>query len=146
MGPQPMRIWVDRLTAEHAMHGWDIRSSLDAEAQFLTTSLPALCDMAVRAVRRAFRPDPSRSRPIRYRFIVEAPHAVRRDLILSSAGGRYQAPPEAEADVTFEAGTATYLLVMYGRHPLREGVQSGRMCATGPAELVATLDRSFVGG
>jgi uncharacterized protein (TIGR03083 family) len=145
-GPQPMRIWVDRITAEHAMHGWDIRSSFDTEATFLPTSLPALCDMAVRAVRRAFRPDPLRRRPIRYRFIVDAPHTVSHDLIISADGGRYQAPPEAEADVTFEADTPTYLLVMYGRHPLHEAIQSGRMRVTGSAELVDTLETSFVGG
>jgi hypothetical protein len=47
---------------------------------------------------------------------------------------------------TFEADTATYLLVMYGRHPVHEAVQSRRMRATGPAELVDTLERSFVAG
>jgi uncharacterized protein (TIGR03083 family) len=145
-GPQPLRIWVDRINAEHAMHGWDIRSSFDAEATFLPTSLPPLCDMAVRAVRRAFRPDPLRSVPIRYCFSVDTPHAVKHDLILSADGGRYQALPEAVADVTFEADTLTYLLVIYGRQPLHEAVRSGRMRATGPAELVATLERSFVGG
>jgi uncharacterized protein (TIGR03083 family) len=146
MGPQPVRIWVDRIIAEHAMHGWDIRSSLDAKATFLPTSLPALCDMAARAVRRAFRPDPLRIRPIRYRFIVNTPHVVTHDLVLSADGGRYEALTEAQADVTFEADTPTYLLVIYGRHPLHEAVQSGRMRATGPAEMVTALERSFVGG
>jgi hypothetical protein len=50
------------------------------------------------------------------------------------------------ADVTFEADTPTYFLVIYGRQPLHEAVQSGRMRANGPTELVATLERSFVGG
>jgi uncharacterized protein (TIGR03083 family) len=145
-GPQPMDIWVDRIIAEHAMHGWDIRSSLDADATFLPTSLAALCDMVVRAVRRAFRPDPLRRRPIRYRFVVDAPHTVSHDLILSADGGSYQALPEGEADVTFEADTPTYLLVMYGRHALHEAVRSGRVRVTGPTELVDTLETSFVGG
>jgi hypothetical protein len=100
-GPQPIRVWVDRITAEHAMHGWDIRSSFDAEATFLPTSLQPLCDMAVRAVRRAFRPDPLRSSPIRYRFIVNAPYAVTHDLVLSSDGGRYQGLPEADGGCHF---------------------------------------------
>jgi uncharacterized protein (TIGR03083 family) len=146
MGSEPMPVWVDIRITEHAMHGWDIRSSFDPEATFLRTSLPALCNMAVRAVRRAFRPDPLRMRAIRYRFIVDAPHTVRHDLILSADGGRYQAPPEGKADVTLEADTATYLLVMYGRQPLHEAVQSSRMHVTGPAELVDMLERSFVGG
>jgi uncharacterized protein (TIGR03083 family) len=96
---------VDIRITEHAMHSWDTRSRFDTQATFLPTSLRALCDKAAPAVHRAFRPDPSRARPIRYRFIVGAPHTVSHDLILSAEGGRYQAPPEGEADVSFEADT-----------------------------------------
>ena len=120
MGPQPMRIWVDRITAEHAMHGWDIRSRLDTKATFLPASLPALCDMAARAVRRAFRPDPLRIRPFRLHMWS---HMFSSSLLMAVATKLFRKQKRMSLSRPTHRPT---LLVIYGRHPLHEAVQSGR--------------------
>lgn len=89
---RPMTVYalVGARTTELAIHGWDIPSQLEPVAHLSPESLPALLATVDRAVRRAFRPDGQRSRPIHYRFVVTEPLATTTDMILSREGARLE--------------------------------------------------------
>jgi uncharacterized protein (TIGR03083 family) len=146
MGPEPVRTLIDMRITELAMHGWDIRSRFDPQATLSTDSLPALCNTIPRAVRRAFRPEASRSTPVRYRFVVTEPVAVRQDIVLSREGGRCESASNSKADVTFQCTAATYVLVMFGRCTVEAALRDGRLSYEGEPGLVAAFGRAFVGG
>jgi uncharacterized protein (TIGR03083 family) len=146
MGPEPVRAWIDMRITELAMHGWDIRSRFDPQATLSTDSLQALCNTIPRAVRRAFRPGASRSAPVRYRFVVTEPVAVRQDIVLSREGGRCEPASDSKADVTFRCTADTYVLVMFGRCSVEAALRDGRLSYEGAPELVAAFGQAFVGG
>src|SRR5262249_43378588 len=146
MGPAPVRTFIDMRITELAMHGWDMRSRFDPQATLSTDSLPALCQTIPRAVRRAFRPEASRRTPVRYRFVVTEPVAVRQDIVLSQEGGRCEPVSDSQADVTFQCTTETYVLVMFGRLAVETASHDGRLSYEGDPELVAAFGQAFVGG
>jgi uncharacterized protein (TIGR03083 family) len=146
MGPEPVRTFIDMRITELAMHGWDMRSRFDPQATLSTDSLPALCTTIPRAVRRAFRPEASRSIPVRYRFVVTKPVAVRQDIVLSREGSRCEPASDSKADVTFRCTAETYVLVMFGRCSVEAALRDGRLSYEGDPELVAAFGQAFVGG
>ncbi len=97
-------------------------------------------------MRRAFRPDASRSPPVRYRFAVEEPVAVRQDIVLSREGGRCEPASDSKADVTFRCTAEIYVLVMFGRCTAEAALRDGRLSYEGDPELVAAFGQAFVGG
>ena len=146
MGPEPVRTWVDILTTETCMHAWDIRSRFDPEYHLSDDSLPALFNTVPRAIRRAFRPDPARTPPTRYRFVVDGAGQAVQDIVLDERGGRRESPGGAQADVTLRCSAETFILVMFGRLRLDNALSDGRITYDGPERLVAALGRAFVGG
>ena len=146
MGPEPVRTLIDMRITELAMHGWDMRSRFDPQATLSTESLPALCQTIPRAVRRAFRPEASRSTPVRYRFVVTGPVAVRQDIVLRKEGGRCEPASDSQADVTFRCTTETYVLVMFGRLAVETAVHDGRLAYEGASGLAVAFRQAFVGG
>ena len=60
--PETVRSKADIRIAELAMHEWDMRWALDPDAVLAEDSLPGLVYASGRAVRRAFRADPSREK------------------------------------------------------------------------------------
>jgi uncharacterized protein (TIGR03083 family) len=146
MGAEPVRTLIDVRITELAMHGWDIRSRFDPQATLSTDSLPALCHTIPRAVRRAFRPDASRSTPVRYRFAVADPAQTIQDIVLSREGGRCEPASDGKADVTFRCTVDTYVLVIFGRCTVEAALRDRRLAYDGPPELVTALGQAFVGG
>ncbi len=146
MGPEPVRTWIDMRITELAMHGWDIRLRFDPQATLSTDSLPALCHTIPRAVRRAFRPDASRSTPVRYRFVVTESVAVRQDIVLSREGGRCEPASARKADVTFRCTAETYVLVLFRRCTVEAALRDGRLSYEGDPEIMAAFGQAFVGG
>lgn len=146
IGPEPVRTWIDMRITELAMHGWDIRSRFDPQATLATESLPALLNTIPRAVRRAFRPDASRTTPVRYRFALPGPYATMQDIVLSPAGGRCEAASDRQVDVTFRCAAETYVLVLFGRLMVDVALRDGRLVYDGNPGLVAAFGQAFVGG
>jgi len=141
-----VRTMVDMRLTELAMHGWDIRSQLDPIAHLAPESFSALLGTIPRAVRRAFRPDPSRAHPIRYRFCVTAPITTTTDIVLSREGARVEPAGEAIADVLFRCATETYVLIVFGRCPLEGAMAAGKVVVEGDQALASVFGQSFKGG
>ena len=146
--PETVRAKVDIRIAELSMHEWDIHWAFDRDAYLAEDSLPGLVSASGRAVRRAFRPDPGRTRPVRYRFALSGPGATKVDVVLAPEGATFEIgpPPESEPDATFRCSSATYSMVIFGRQKLGEAIEQGRVVAEGEAKLVNEFTEAFVGG
>jgi len=126
-GVLPTRDYVGLRLQELTIHGWDIRSAFDEAATVSECPLPVLVGLAQRWLSNTFRPTPSLSAPVRYRFDVSDPAPVRQDILVSQ--DRFQIEPvtDSGADVTFCCHTGDYILLVYGRLPLDRAVDTGRL-------------------
>ena len=148
--PETVRAKADIRIAELAMHEWDIHWAFDRNATLAPDSLPGLVSASGRAVRRAFRPDPSRPRPVRYRFVLTGAAAASVDVTLSPDGATFalDAPPEPAnpPDVTFRCAADTYAMIIFGRLKLNDALTRNRITADGDATLLNHFIAAFVGG
>ena len=145
-GPEPVRTMLDMRISELVMHAWDIRSQLDPSYHLSDDSVMVLMDTVDRAVRRAFRPEPSWVEPIRYRFQITAPLPAKSDIVLTKDGGMVGAGGAEAADAVFNCDGETYVLLMYGRLKLATAIEVGRLSVVGAAELVERFASRFKGG
>ena len=144
--PETVRSKVDIRIAELAMHEWDMRWALDRNATLAGESLAGLVNASGRAVRRAFRADPSRSGTVRYRFALSGPSAESVDVTLSSEGASFETGASAMPDVLLRCESATYAMVIFGRWKLEQAIEDGLISVEGDESLVAGLAEAFVGG
>ncbi len=143
---EPIRTIIDIRLTELAMHGWDIRASFDPQASLSEDSLPTLLLSIPRIVRRVFRPDANRARPIRYRFEMTEPVAAITDIRLSSESAVVESDRTAEANVTFHCDTATAVLVLFRRVSFAAAIADKRVRVEGESELATEFGQSFQGG
>ena len=144
--PETVRSKVDIRIAELAMHEWDIHWAFDPNATLAEESLPGLVYASGRAVRRAFRPDPSRSGPMRYRFTLGVPNPSAVDVVLAPEGASFEIEAGGEPDLILVCGPATYAMVIFGRWNLRDVIADGRLVAEQVDVLIDEFANSFVGG
>jgi uncharacterized protein (TIGR03083 family) len=144
-GVLPTRDYVGIRLQELAIHGWDIRSAFDEAATVSERPLPVLVGLAQRWLSNTFRPTPSLSAPVRYRFDVSNPVPVRQDILVSQ--DRFQIEPLTGrgADVTFRCHTGDYILLVYGRLPLERAVDTGRLEIAGGREQAFLFTTLFQG-
>ncbi len=154
-GPEPARALLDMRISELSMHGWDIFSRFDPEYRLSAGATPVLMDTVPRAVRRAFRPDPTLTSPLRFRFHIDPPFAAVYDLIFSKDGARLETVDPADAAaangesapaVTFQCDGETWVMVMYGRRSPDAAIASGQLTYTGDTALAQSFAGRFVGG
>lgn len=145
-GPEPVRTLLDMRIAELTMHAWDIGSVLDDQYHLSSDSVGVLIDTVDRAVRRAFRPDPTLAKPISHRFVVDDPVSTRRDIVITADGAKVGPAGDHEPDVTFQCDGETYVLLMYGRLKVYMALADGRLTFDGNPALAVGFGRRFVGG
>ena len=145
-GPEPVRTLLDMRISELTMHTWDIRAVLDDQYHLSEDSVIVLVDTVNRAARRAFRPDPSLEKPVRYRFVVARPVATATDIVVAAERARVEPAGSDIPDVTFRCDGETYVLVMYGRLKSGSAMEDGRLTFEGNAELASGFGQRFVGG
>jgi uncharacterized protein (TIGR03083 family) len=75
------RDYVGLRLQELTVHGWDMRSAFDVAATLSAAPLPVVVGLAQRWLSNTFRPVPSLSMPVRYRFDVSGPAPVRQDVL-----------------------------------------------------------------
>ena len=144
--PETVRSKADIRIAELAMHEWDMRWALDPDATLAEDSLPGLVNASGRAVRRAFRADPSRTGAVRYRFELAGPTASSVDVALAPEGVGFEIEATTDPDVVFRCASATYAMVIFGRWKLPDVIANGRLTAEGDEAQVAAFVEAFVGG
>ena len=144
--PETVRSKTDIRIAELAMHEWDIHWAFDPDAALAEDSLPGLVNASGRAVRRAFRPDPSRTGTVRYRFDLTGPGAAPVDVTLAPDGASFEIGASDAPDVTFRCASATYAMLIFGRWKLPDAIESGKVNAEGDQQHIEEFITAFVGG
>jgi uncharacterized protein (TIGR03083 family) len=144
-GVLPIRDYVGLRLQELTIHGWDIRSAFDTAAMVSEKPLPVLVDIARRWLANTFRPEPSLTAPVRYRFDVSAPVLIRQDVLVSQDGFQITPVADSPADVTFRCTTGNYLLFVYGRLPLDRAVATDRLAVGGNRQQAALFNTLFRG-
>ena len=145
--PETVRSKVDIRIAELAMHEWDIHWAFDRNASLVEDSLPGLVSASGRAVRRAFRPNPSRERAVRYRFVLSGPGAESVDVVLAPEGAGFELESTASnPDVVFRCSSDTYSMLIFGRLKLGPSIEQGLVDLEGESRLVQQFIDAFVGG
>ena len=156
-GPEPVRVMLDMRISELSMHAWDVCSRFDPDYRLSDGSVRVLMDTVPRAVRRAFRPDPSLTSPLRFRFGIDRPVGTAYNLIFSAEGavlrqaqgervGDADEQDSQQADVTFRCDGETYVMVMYGRLTPDDALASGRLTWEGDEGLALGFGARFQGG
>lgn len=144
-GTVPLRAFIDDRITELAIHGWDIRSSLEPEAYLSPESLPAIMDWVPGTVGWVFRPGSRLPAPVRYRFEVTEAFPSRSDIIVEGDKVSVEPPGAAEANVTFHCDAETFVLTMCGRLTLDSAITDGRVSVEGDRRLAAEFGRWFQG-
>ena len=144
-GPMPVHNYVALRVQELAVHAWDIRSGLDSAAEMWEEALPQLVNMVPRWLRTAFVPGQGLPEPARFRFNVSGPVAVNQDVVINNGAFEIEPVGDGPADAEFRCNTGNYILLIYGRLSVDQGLSSGRLNVDGPVEQAAYFTQWFQG-
>jgi uncharacterized protein (TIGR03083 family) len=142
--------FADLRLKELALHEWDIRSQLEPAARLAPaayTAILRLLDQAIASgsLRWGFSAGEPLAAPLRYRFIVDEPAPYQLDIVVSGDTAQQEAAGDARADVTLRCDSETFILLLCGRLPIDDAVQTGRIATEGNQELVTALAQWFKG-
>jgi len=144
-GVMPVRDYVGIRLQELTVHGWDIRSAFDESAELSEQPLPVLAGLVPRWLSNTFSPEPELPAPVRYRFNVPGPVPVNQDVLVNQDRFHIEPAANVEADATFHCDTGNYILLIYGRLALDQGLDSGRLEVEGNRELASLFNTRFRG-
>lgn len=144
-GTMTAREYVSQRIQELAIHDWDIRSALDANAGLHPDAVPTLLGMSAHWLRAAYNPgDTPPTKEVSYRFALTDAAAV--DALVGPAGAQVSAElHQGKVDLTVECDANTYLLLAYGRLNLNSAAASGRLRAVDPDGLLPQFARWTAG-
>ncbi len=144
-GPMPVRDFAGVRVQEVGLHSWDIRAGLDPAAEMWEEPLPHLVGILPRWLRIAFRRGLDLPVPGRFRFDVSGPAPVSQDIVVN--GDSFQVEPcgDAKADAVFHCNSGDYILLIYGRLSLEQGIVSGRLKIEGSPDRAADFTKWFQG-
>lgn len=142
--------FIDLRLKELGVHEWDIRAYLEPPAPLSAACLPAIVrlidgSVASGSLRWGFQAGEQPSAPVRYRFDVTAPVAYQIDLVVTEGAMQQDTAGAASADVTFQCGTETFVLLVYGRLVLDRALSEKRLTVTGAREQAAAFAQWFKG-
>lgn len=144
-GPMPVRDFVGVRLQEVALHSWDIRAGADPAAEMWEEPLPRLVSILPRWLRIAFRRRLGLPAPARFRFDVSGPAPVNHDVVVNDDGFQVEPAGDAQADAVFRCSSGDYVLLIYGRLSVAQGIASGRLRIEGSPERAADFTRWFQG-
>jgi len=144
-GVRPIKAYLGIQLQELALHGWDIRWGLDSAAELWPGSLAVLVDLVPRWIGIAFAPALDLPTPVRYRFDVSNPVAVREDLVVYGDAYKTETSDTEDADATFHGNTGNYILLMFGRLQVERAVADGRLSVEGSIERAKDFNSWFKG-
>lgn len=145
----PAQDFANLRIQELALHGWDLRSRLEATAHLSAASVSVLLDMAGSLVsgflRWAFCAGPKLSNPIHYRFEVTGTVPSTLDIVVEGDTARVEEAGPTPAQVQFRCDPEAYVLVMYGRLSLADAITASRVHAAGDQHMATAFGQWFQG-
>ncbi len=150
VGIMPVSGFVSLRMIELAMHGWDIRSSLEPPAHLPPASLPVFMEVISGLISKwGFLPASRLTTPIRYRFELTGANSgspdVVNDVVVEGDRAYMEPGGEAAADTALLCDAETFALVMFGRLTVDGAVSAGRLAVEGDDESAAQFGRWFGG-
>ncbi|MDD9995510.1 MAG: maleylpyruvate isomerase family mycothiol-dependent enzyme [Dehalococcoidia bacterium] len=144
-GRMPVRDFVGVRLQELALHSWDIRAGADPAAEMWEEPLPRLVSILPRWLRIGFRRGLGLPAPARFRFDVSGPAPVNEDVVVNDDAFQVEPAGDAQADAVFRCNSGNYILLIYGRLSVAQGIASGRLQVGGSPERAADFTRWFQG-
>jgi len=144
-GPLPIGDYVALRVQELTVHGWDIRWGLDPDAEIWPEPLALMVGRVPRWLSNAFRPGLDLPTPVRYRFDVDGPVAVKEDLVVTGDAFQAEANASGDADAVFLCDTGNYILLLYGRLDVDQATVEGRLRVQGSLEQAVNFTAWFKG-
>lgn len=142
---RPAADFVAMRLGELVLHGWDIRSRLEATAPLPAACLPVCLELLPDMCVWAFRPGALLPTPVRCSLLGldHAPHPY--DLV--STGQHVQLVPRsaAPAQIVCQCDMETLVLLMSGRLSMPAARDAGRLTLAGEQELCSLLMQWFRG-
>jgi SCP-2 sterol transfer family len=142
----PVHALVHIAVFELAIHGWDIRSSLEPSAPLSPDALAIMPDLFAECLHCFFRPHARLATPLRYRFAFTGAPSRQWDMVVD--GDTAHMIPAADAipaNVTFRCDGETFALMMYGRIGLDAALGDKRIIPTGDMATVQAFKTWFQG-
>jgi len=146
----PAQDFANLRIQELALHGWDIRSRLEATAQLSAESVAVLLDMIAGSfilgfLTWAFWAGPKLSTPVHYRFEVTDTVPSTSDIVVEGDTARVEEVGPTPAHVYFRCDPEAYVLVMYGRLSLTAAIAAGRVGVAGDRQMATVFGQWFKG-
>jgi uncharacterized protein (TIGR03083 family) len=146
LGIAPLRLRPALRLGALVLHGWDIRSRLEADVHLPDENLPVVLGLVCGPFTRwLFRPGLRLPVPIRYRFALTGAGARDTDIVVAGDTASIEPAGAAAATVTGRCDTETFVLIMTGRLRLSDALAQGRLVAAGEVEQVGALAQWFGG-
>ena len=142
-GAIPVARLIEFRVLELAVHGWDIRYSLDRSATLSEKALPFLTGWMQNWFSFGFQKGDRLERPITYRFRLNEPVSESYDVVIKGDDFSIQPSDDSDADVTFSCDTDTYIVFGMGRLRFARAVRRGRLSFEGDEKLAAQFTDWF---
>jgi uncharacterized protein (TIGR03083 family) len=149
-GMVPAQHFIDLRLKELALHEWDIRSRLEPDFHLSPASFSPMIELLAGSVasgslRWGFWAGPALSAAVHYGFEVSGPVPYSADIIVEGDTARVAETGDTMPDVTFRCDTETFVLLVYGRLPLAEALDSGRLAVEGDRDRALAFGQWFKG-
>ncbi len=142
-GAIPVSRLIELRVLELAVHGWDVRYSLDRSATLSEKALPFLTGWMQSWFSIGFQKSDMLVSPVTYRFRLNEPVTESYDVVITGDDFSLQPSDGADADVTFSCDTNTYILLGMGRLPFARSVRRGRLSFEGDEKLASQFTDWF---
>jgi hypothetical protein len=147
---RPAREFLALSVQELALHGWDMRSRLEAAYHLSPESIAVLVQHMPRRLARPHRTifplSPEWSTPVRLRWELRGAVVGAHDIVVERGRCRMEPANASTAQVTFRAEAETFVLMLYQRLPLTVATATGSLAVEGDEDLIAAFDRWLQGG
>jgi uncharacterized protein (TIGR03083 family) len=141
----PVSGFVNLRLMELYVHGWDMRSRLEAPAHLPPESWPVLLDLLPQFLGYMVVPASQEAEGRRYRFVLTERVTDARDVVVADGALRLEAANQTRAQVTVACDTETFLLLMWGRLSLETAITEGQVSIEGDRRLAADFGRWYKG-
>lgn len=140
----PISALVTFRVFELALHGWDIRSSLDTEAHLSAESLPCVMELITMAFPTIVKPSPVASLS-RHRFGLHGLLDGVYDLVVEGGAARLEKNSSATPVANLRCDAETFALLLTGRRTLDSAVSTGLLTVDDSYQLPSDFGQWFKG-
>ena len=145
IGVVPARIVLSLRMFELALHGWDIRSSLQPDARPAPQSLTMSLEILTAISEHYVQPAASLAASGRYRFHLTGAGLGDYEIVAGNGPARLEPAGTEPADFVFQCSAEDFVLLMTHRLPLESAMSDRRLIIEGGRELPSGFGNWFQG-